>query len=83
LSAIISRATGTGIGRAGAGRVRQHDVALERGEIGRRNVDRGELSEAGVDAVDGSPLATIADTAAAERSIAGRQFRSRVGAAPL
>jgi hypothetical protein len=52
LSAIISRATATGIGAPTPARMRQHDVALERGEVGRRDMDVRELAEAGVDAID-------------------------------
>ena len=37
---------------ADAGRVREHDVALERGEIVRGDVNAGQLPESGVDAVD-------------------------------
>ncbi len=37
----------------GSGGVRQHDVALERGEIRIADTHARELSEAGVDAVDG------------------------------
>ena len=51
-SAIIRRVTATGGRLADAGRMRQHDVALERGEIGRLDAHGRELAEAGVDAVD-------------------------------
>ena len=37
---------------ADAGRVRQHDVALEGGEVGSRDAHMGEPAEAGVDPVD-------------------------------
>ena len=37
---------------ADAGRVRQHEVALQLREVAVRDAHRGELSEAGVDAVD-------------------------------
>ena len=36
-----------------AGRVRQHDVALQRLEVGRRDPDARQLAEPGVDSVDG------------------------------
>ena len=48
----IRRTTGAGSGSPDAGAMRQHDVALERREIRVGDADRGELPEAGVDAVD-------------------------------
>src|SRR5207245_5150129 len=41
---------------ADARRMRKHDVALERFQIGCRDTDACELAEAGVDAIDGLAL---------------------------
>jgi hypothetical protein len=45
--------------------MRQDQIALERGDIGRRDLDRGEFAEAGIDAVD--------------RLVAGGDFRNARG----
>ena len=39
--------------RAHAAHVREHEAALQLGDVGRRDAHAGELAEAGVDAVDG------------------------------
>ena len=51
-SAIISRTIGDRRRLADAGGMRQHDVALQRVEIGRRDAHAGQLAEAGIDAID-------------------------------
>ncbi len=52
-----------GQGRAGADRMGQDEVALERGQISTGDAHAGELAEAGIDAIDhGRPPATISST---------------------
>ena len=82
-SAIISRATGTGIGSPTPAAWRQHDVALERREVAGGDAHARELSEAGVDAVD--RLAAGEDALRRRRRSPrsrGGTRRSSVGAAP-
>ena len=76
LSAIISRTTGAGVGSPTPAAC---DSTMLRCSVARSagvDAHAGELAEAGVDAVDGSPLATIAATArragARRRGCAGR-----------
>ena len=75
---------------ADAGGVREHDVALERREIGGLDAHAGELPEAGVDAVDGLALGDDAGhgrgAAASTPAPAGRierAARAAVDGAPL
>ena len=52
LSASISRTTAAGVGLAHAGRMGQHDIALQDGQIVRLDPDRRQTAEAGVDAIN-------------------------------
>ncbi|CAM5625032.1 hypothetical protein MAUB1S_10657 [Mycolicibacterium aubagnense] len=65
---------------ANAGGMRQHDVALQRFEIGGGNAHAGELTETGIDAVDRLALGDDAFDrlgAGLDRSLAGRVERRR------
>ena len=71
---------GHGHRRADTRGVRQHDVALQLLEVGRRDAHAGELSEAGVDAVDRLALGKDGRDRAGrgvDRGVAGRIERHR------
>ena len=63
---------------ADAAAMRQDQIALERGDIARRNTDRGKLSEAGIDAVNG--FVPCCDFRNASRSLFDACVKSRVDA---
>jgi hypothetical protein len=68
--------------RADAGRMREHDVALELAQLVRRDAHAREFSEAGIDAVDRFALRDDRRDGAGTRATAGIDAGSMLNASP-